>query len=248
MKNKNKIIQELKLSVDEDISEKLEKLMAYATLGAICTGMMICLATQISFMGSEFQKMCAMMAALLGTGTIKKSIKHSLGIKYDKLSLKHLNKVETEGIKKSDRLDEKRYNKIEQLSDCIKKSKKKVIIEKIVEVLLAIGVTFTAMSSIFFKNHLLISLASLAGLIGTMIKKTLDEKELYELETRCENLENDLYLGDYFAVVEEDKQEEKIKEQETTRTKNPVKINEKRFIDYMQDEKPKVKQKIIERK
>lgn len=245
MKNKEKRIEELKEEIEEDMSDKLEKLVQRELIGLFVAVLFMFIRSSVSIFGSEFQTIMSILAASAATVTIKEATKQALGIKYDKKSLKHLEKVENEGIKKNERLDKKRQNKINELSREIKKSKKKVIIEEVLEVLLLAGVCITSIPSFIFPRLLGVALASLTSLAAIGIKKTFDEKELHELMLRCENLENDLYLGEFFATSDEHQDKEKIKVETETRSNEHEKVHEERYIDYKEKDKPKVYEKKI---
>lgn len=245
MKNREKIIEEVKEVVEEDMSDKLEKLVERELIGLFVAVLLMFLRSSVAIFGSEFQTIMSLLAASTATIAIKETVKHALGIKYDKMSLRHLEKVENEGIKKSERLDKKRQNKINELSREINKSKKKVLIEKIIEILLACGVCITSIPSFIFPKLLGVAFASLGALVAICIKKTFDEKELNELTLRCENLENDLYLGDFFAISDEPQEKEKTKVETKPQSKEHEKVHEERFIDYKEKDKPKVYEKKI---
>ena len=142
-----------------------------------------------------------------------------------KKRIRHLDKIEQEGIHKTKKLDEKRAVQISNLED-----KQSRLVGRINGATAAVGVGSLAwlgdmVASIFVQPALWASIGGLLtialGLNGT--SKNL--KKYLEYQTRIDNLKDDLLLGPLYGYTEKDKDNELIDVQKEQLTKSKAIVN-----------------------
>lgn len=184
---------------------------------------------------------------------------YDIVVKYEELKqngkeIKHLENISKQGIKKTDELDRKRLEKIEDLKD---EQAEHISKDKLAARLSAIpilGWFGASCATIFSFNAMYVALGAV-GLMSLLCAKSAhEEKELIRLESRINNLENDLLLEPIYGYTPEpEKTVIKVKSQETPSAKEKENDKKAEAVDqYVESltettrkEQEKPKEKVI---
>lgn len=140
----------------------------------------------------------------------------------NKKQINHLKNIDKKGIKKSKKLDEARYEKIEELKNSQDNMIKKDKLLSYLTTLPIVSWLGASALTLFTTNAFIVSLASVLILSGISIASAKKEKEILDLDTRITNIENDLMLEPLFGYSKTSNNESTKKVEERKKTSPTV--------------------------
>ena len=111
----------------------------------------------------------------------------------------HLEKIKREGIKKNDTYEKKRFEKIEELEEQQEKCITPINVEILFAILGSIAWIGGAVTSALFPAAMWVSLAGILTCVISSICANRDEKKFAQLQTRIDNLTDDLFFGPMYG-------------------------------------------------
>jgi hypothetical protein len=211
MKNKanyvNKKIKELEVLRFKEKVSRLKNLL----LGSASVMLFALPAVAISNWVMQVSILLGLLGLIAAEGTIYCMVSNNHEIKAINDEIRHLNNIKKQGIKTGNDRNVKRLERIDDLENQQNDVQKRENINMIPMYMGGAVWIGAAFGSLINSTMPMVSLAGALVTTCSLIKSSLGEKEYLELQSRIDNLRNDIELVPVYGIDNDDKKKSNIK-------------------------------------